>query len=94
MSEILWKNFRHGGYSGGVDVVGFFEAPSGSVLAGQTLKQFLGNYPNEEAAREAHPDVEGWSSKWTDPQVSVAHLPGEDDPVPGGMYLDDIDDGY
>ena len=92
--EILWKNFRVGGWSGGVDVVGFFEAPAGSVLEGQYLKQFLGNYPDEETARREHPEVEGYSSKWTDPQVSVAHLPGENDPVPGGMYLDDYDDGY
>jgi len=26
------------------------------------------------------------------PQVNYSHLPGEDDPVPGGMYLDDIGD--
>jgi hypothetical protein len=25
------------------------------------------------------------------PQVSLNHLPGEDDPVPGGMYPDDYD---
>ena len=88
----LWKALRAGRY-GGVDVVGFYEAKRSSVLAGQTLTQFIDNYPDEASARAAHPDAnEGWTSKWTAPQVSLNHLPDEDDPVPGGMYPDDIDD--
>lgn len=77
---------------GGVDVLGWGTYPQHSVLAGQPMKVFLDNYPDEEAARQAHPDAEGFSNAWTDPQVSLAHLPGEDDRVPGGMYPDDLPD--
>lgn len=75
---------------GSVDVVGFYTAPEHSVLAGQTLKRFINTYNSEEEAKQAHPDAEGYSSKYTDPQVSLRQLPGEEDPVPGGMYPDDI----
>lgn len=85
-----WKALRRGTY-GGVDVVGFKDAPASSVLAGQTLRHFIDNFPDEAAARAAHPDVaECWDSKFTGPQVSVAHLPGEDDQEPGGAWPDDI----
>lgn len=90
----LWKSLRRGKY-GGVDVVGFKEAPRSSVLAGQTLTCWLDNYEDEVAARAAHPECgEGFTSKWTTPQVSLSHLPSEDDPVAGGMYPDDIDEDY
>lgn len=88
-TEFLYKKLRMNP-DGSVDVVGFYTAPENSVLAGQTLKRFINSYDSEEAAKQAHPDAEGYSSKWTDPQVSLRHLPGEDDPVPGGMYPDDI----
>jgi hypothetical protein len=87
--EYLYKKLRMNP-DGSVDVVGFFTAPPHSVLAGQTLKRFIDSYDSEEAAKQAHPDAEGYSSKYTDPQVSLSHLPGEDDPVSGGMYPDDI----
>ncbi len=35
------------------------------------------------------PDVVGFTNKYIEPVVSLSHLPGENDPVPGGMYLDD-----
>jgi hypothetical protein len=89
MKEFLYKKLRAGQY-GGVDVVGFKKAPRHSVLAGQVLRHFIDNYESEEAALKAHPDAEGYSSKFTDPPVSLNHLPGEDDPVPGGMYPDDL----
>ena len=90
----LWKAVRQGRY-GGIDVVGFKEAPQSSVLAGQILTCFISNYPTEEEARKAHPDcTEGFTSKWTSPQISLSHLPGENDSVPGGMYPDDINEGY
>jgi hypothetical protein len=74
----LWKALRHGRY-GGVDVVGFFTAPASSVLAGQTLTRWLDNYPDEAAARAAHPDcVDGFTSKFTGPRVSLAHLPDDE----------------
>ena len=88
-TEFLYKKLR-ANPDGTVDVVGFFQAPESSVLAGQTIKRFINNYQSEEEAKQAHPDAEGYSSKWTDPQGSLQHLPGEDDPVPGGMYPDDI----
>lgn len=88
-TEFSYKKLRMNP-DGGVDVVGFYTAPEHSVLAGQTVKRFINSYDSEEAAKQAHPDAEGYSSKWTDPQVSLRHLPGEEDPVPGGMYPDDI----
>jgi len=82
---------RHGKH-GGIDVLGWSVYPRGSVLEGQPMKVFLGNFPTEEEARAAYPKAQpGFSSHWTEPQVSLSHLPGEDDPVPGGMYPDDID---
>jgi hypothetical protein len=59
-----------------------------SVLAGQARKVFVESYDTLEEAQQAYPDA-GISSQWTEPQVSLNHLPGEDDPVPGGMYPDD-----
>ena len=88
---------RTGEY-GGVDILGWGEYPDSSVLAGQPMKCFLDNVADEAAARawiveragtKAAEHV-GWSSKWTDPVVSLSHLPGEDDPVAGGAYPDDI----
>lgn len=67
--------------------------PEDSVLAGQPSKQYVKAYDTLEEAQTEYPDA-GMSSKWTEPQVSLNHLPGEDDPVPGGMYPDDYDDGY
>ena len=89
--EFLYKKLRPSQY-GGVDVVGFKQAPRNSVLSGQVLKHFIDSYETEEEALKAHPDAEGYSNKYTDPQVSLRHLPGEDDPVAGGMYPDDIDE--
>lgn len=91
-SEFLYKKLRQGRH-GSVDVLGYKEAPSHSVLSGQVLKHFIDNYKNEEEALRAHPDAEEYSNAYTDPQVSVSHLPGEDDPVPGGMYPDDLKEG-
>ena len=76
----------------GVDVLGWGTYPASSVLAGQPMKVFLGNFPNEVAAREAYPLATQWSHPLLDPQVSLDHLPGPDDPVPGGMYPDDWPD--
>ena len=86
--EYMWKSLRVGKY-GGVDVVGFKRMPRGSVLAGQTVTCFIDNYEDEEAAHKAYPDAEGYVNKFTAPRVSLAHLPGENDPVPGGMFPDD-----
>lgn len=76
-----------------VNVYGWGTYPKGSVLAGQPLKQYLGQYDSVEALLADYPGAEP-SNQYTEPQVSLSHLPGEDDPVPGGAYPDDIDDGY
>lgn len=67
------------------------EYPRSSVLAGMPRRVYLGSYPTEAEARAAHPNAEkgvhncGWR------EVNLDHLPGEDDPVPGGMYPDDYE---
>lgn len=85
-----WLALRVGKY-GGIDVVGHGTYPESSVLAGQTSTVFLDNLPTEEEARAAFPQAQQFENKWTAPQVSLAHLPDENDPVPGGMYPDDMD---
>ena len=73
-------------------VYGWGKYGEGSVLAGQARKCYIESYKTLEAAQAASPEA-NISNQWTEPQVNVNHLPGEDDPVPGGMYLDDYDDG-
>lgn len=87
-----YYTLRKGSY-GGVDVLGWGTYSSSSVLAGQPRKVFLDSFDTEEAARAAYPQAEHFSNVWSEPQVSLSHLPGEDDPVAGGMYPDDYDDG-
>lgn len=72
-------------------VHGFTTHPTG-VLAGQSCKVFLDSFDTREAALEIYPEANN-GSNWTDPQVSLDHLPDENDPVPGGMYPDDIGNG-
>lgn len=93
MPEITidYYTLRKGQY-GGIDVVGWFVYPESSVLAGQTGKKFINNFKTEQEAVAAFPQVTGYSSPWMEPQINLRHLPGEDDPVPGGMYPDDIRD--
>ena len=88
--KFLYKKLRRSGEDG-VDVVGFQEQKTG-VLQGQTLCVFIDAFNTEEEAVAAHPDAQGWTSKWLDPQPSLSHLPGEDDQVPGGALPDDIED--
>lgn len=86
-----YLTLRHG-QQGSIDVLGWSTYPESSVLAGQPMKVFLDNVPDEAAARAQYPQALGFSNKWTEPQVSVAHLPGPDDMVPGGALPDDITD--
>ncbi len=65
--------------------------PDYSVLAGQSIKQYVGSFPSVEEALVKFPKARA-SHPMLQPQVQLNHLPGEDDPVPGGMYPDDIDD--
>ena len=73
---------------GGVDVLGWSTYRSG-VLQGQPRKVFLDSFEDEEEARKAFPLATNFSSSWTEPQVSLNHLPCENDAVAGGMYPDD-----
>lgn len=74
-------------------VYGWSIYPTSSVLAGQNCKVFIEWFDSEEEARIAYPNaVEGIGFR--DAGNTYSHLPDENDPVPGGMYPDDIDDGY
>lgn len=72
-------------------VYGWSTYGKNSVLAGQPQKVFLDSYETSDAALKEYPQAAP-GSKWTDPQVSLNHLPDENDPVAGGMYPDDYDD--
>ena len=56
-----------------------------SVLAGQSMKQFLGFYNSEEDLNAdlldagIAPEWVEWSSKFSEPQNSFNHLPDESD---------------
>jgi hypothetical protein len=79
-------------YGEGTTVYGWSTYARGSVLQGQPMKCFIGTFDSPELALKAYPGAKP-SHPFMEPQVSLSHLPGEDDPVPGGMYPDDIDDG-
>jgi hypothetical protein len=73
---------------GSVDVIGWAEYERWSVLAGQMGKIYVATFASEAEAEAEYGEM-GWNSKWTEPQVSLNHLPGEGDYVPGGEYPDD-----
>jgi len=56
-----------------------------SVLAGQSMKSFLGSYKSEEDLNAAlveagiDPAEVSWSNKWVEPQNSFNHLPDDSD---------------
>ena len=75
-------------YGDGFDLYGWGEYPETSVLAGQQRKQFIAAYATIELALADAPDASVIDHHIA-AHNSVAHLPGEDDPVPGGMYPDD-----
>lgn len=69
-------------------VYGYGEYPESSVLAGQERRVYLGAWPTLEAAQAAHPEA-----SWTGPgsqfqEVSLDHLPGDDDSDPLGDNRD------
>ncbi len=84
---------RPDGIRAGFIVHGFGTYESSSVLAGQSRKVFLDSFNTREAALEVYPEAEN-GNDFSDPQVSVSHLPGENDFVAGGAYPDDIEGGY
>lgn len=61
--------------------------PQSSVLAGQTMKRFVEWFDQLRCAQDKYPDA---PVGYRDAHNTYSHLPGEDDPVPGGMYPDDI----
>ena len=86
----LWFALRHRECYGRmeVQVIAAFEYPQYSVLAGQVGTRYIASFDTEEEALAAYPQA---AEGYVPPPVSVAHLPGEDDPVAGGMYPDDYD---
>ncbi len=78
---------------GSVFVYGWGTYGRSSVLAGQAMKKGLDHFDSAEEAKAVYGDM-NYSSKWTEPQVSLNHLPGENDFVPGGAYPDDWNDGW
>lgn len=70
-------------------VYGWADYPPHSVLAGQRRKAFLECFESEGAARAAFPTALDGTC-FRSAGNSVSHLPGPDDPEPGGMYPDDI----
>jgi len=74
-------------YDTSVSIYGWGTYPRSSVLAGQARKVFLESAVNEAEARAWIAQNHGkrkaadahWSSKWTEPQVSLAHLPDDGD---------------
>lgn len=86
----LWFALRHREFHGRmeVQVIAAFEYQSG-VLEGRIGTRYIDRFDTEEEALAAYPQA---AEGYVPPPVSVAHLPGEDDPVPGGMYPDDYDD--
>lgn len=59
-----------------------------SVLAGQTKKSLVASFDTVEEALAAHPGAEVMNHRMSAGNT-FDHLPGPDDPVPGGMYPDD-----
>ena len=78
-------------YGGGFVVHAFGEYGRSSVLSGQSMKRSIGHFDTMDEALAMYPEA-GDGHDLTDPGNSVSHLPGEDDPVAGGMYPDDIED--
>lgn len=70
-----------------VTVYGWGTYPRYSVLAGQASKTWLHSCDTEEDARafikqgwgKRHAADANWSSRWTEPQVSLMHLSDEGD---------------
>lgn len=89
--EFDYLTLRHS-QQGSIDVLGWSTYPESSALAGQPMKVFLDNVPDETAARAAYPQALGFNNRWTEPQVSVARPPGPDDMVPGGAMPNGITD--
>ena len=88
-AKIEYYEKRADAYGKGVDVIGWYTVTTG-VLKGNMSKAYCGTFDTEAEAEAAYGSM-NWNSPWLEPSTSLAHLPGENDPVPGGMYPDDWD---
>lgn len=70
-------------------VYGWSTYPESSVLAGQAMKCWLDSFDSIDEAKAKFPQAE-LSHALLEPRVSLNHLPGENDFVPGGAYPDDV----
>lgn len=76
---------KHRESNGDVTLKGWGQYGRSSVLAGQSMKQFIDSFKSEEelnaALKEAgiFPAEVEWSSSWIEPQNSFNHLPDEPD---------------
>lgn len=70
-----------------VRVYGWSIYPENSVLAGQPRKVLI-EYLTEGEALKKYKGIQA-SNTFSEPQVSVNHLPGPEDYVPGGALPDD-----
>ena len=68
-----YQMYEDSRFPGKVVVKGFGTYERSSVLAGQTRIVFIDTMTEEEA-RERYPGIM-WGSKFTDPQISLNHLP-------------------
>lgn len=75
--------------SGEFNVYEWGTYPRSSVLAGQTMKHFRGQFETLEAAQAAYPGAT-YDGSVRSAHNHFDHLPGEDDLVPGGAYPDDV----
>ncbi len=85
--KISYYEKRGSGFGDGVDVLGWYRSKTG-VLKGMMSKAYMATFATEADAEAVYGPMNWWS-KWLEPSQSLAHLPGEEDPVPGGMYPDD-----
>lgn len=87
-SQYQYLTYQNKGGMFPIYVYGWGTYPAHSVLAGQAMKCFIDSFEDVDDAIALYPTAKP-SSAWAEPQVSLSHLPGEDDPVAGGMYPDD-----
>jgi hypothetical protein len=74
-------------------VVYGWETVKSGVLEGRQVKCFLDCFEDEAAALAEYPTARHLHAMMQ-PTINLNDLPGEDDPVPGGMYPDDIGGSY
>jgi hypothetical protein len=86
-AKIEYYEKRNDKYSDDIDVIGWYTVPTG-VLKGSLSKAYCGTFKTEAGAEAVYGEM-NWNSPYLEPSMSLDHLPGENDPVPGGMYPDD-----